>query len=162
MIIISSQKTTILDCNNGKIENCMIDYDEDELIAICDKLPNEQILIAGEYGGNLPDTTNKDERVLIQKTDEHITTITFILNQSDKIKVYENYGAYICGFSYDGNYFVIAKNISTLRNIHKDIIVILLCINEFKNLIIPKLRYNDITTWTITDCNICLIFKFLS
>lgn len=33
MIIISSQKTTILDCNNGKIENCMIDYDEDELIA---------------------------------------------------------------------------------------------------------------------------------
>ena len=90
--------------------NCMIDYDEDELIAICDKLPNEQILIAGEYGGNLPDTTNKDERVLIQKTDEHITTITFILNQSDKIKVYENYGAYICGFSYDGNYFVIAND----------------------------------------------------
>ena len=110
MIIISSQKTTILDCNNGKIENCMIDYDEDELIAICDKLPNEQILIAGEYGGNLPDTTNKGERVLIQKTDEHITTITFILNQSDKIKVYENYGAYICGFSYDGNYFVIAND----------------------------------------------------
>ena len=62
------------------------------------------------YGGNLPDTTNKDERVLIQKTDEHITTITFILNQSNKIKVYENYGAYICGFSYDGNYFVIAND----------------------------------------------------
>ena len=59
MIIISSQKTTILDCDNGKIENCMIDYDEEELIAICDKLPDEQILIAGEYGGNLPDTTNK-------------------------------------------------------------------------------------------------------
>ena len=37
-------------------------------------------------------------------------TITFILNQSDKIKVYENYGAYICGFSYDGNYFVIAND----------------------------------------------------
>ena len=30
----------------------MIDYDEEELIAICDKLPDEQILIAGEYGGN--------------------------------------------------------------------------------------------------------------
>ena len=62
MIIISSQKTTILDCDNGKIENCMIDYDEEELIAICDKLPDEQILIAGEYGGNLPDTTNKGEK----------------------------------------------------------------------------------------------------
>jgi hypothetical protein len=87
----------------------MIDYDEEELIAICDKLPDEQILIAGEYGGNLPDTTNKGERVLIQKTKEYITTITFIPGQSDEIKVYENYGAYICGFSYDGKYFVIAN-----------------------------------------------------
>ena len=110
IIIISSQKTTILDCDNGKIENCMIDYDEEELIAICDKLPDEQILIAGEYGGNLPDTTNKGERVLIQKTKEYITTITFIPGQSDEIKVYENYGAYICGFSYDGKYFVIAND----------------------------------------------------
>ena len=76
MIIISSQKTTILDCDNGKIENCMIDYDEEELIAICDKLPDEQILIAGEYGGNLPDTTNKGERVLIQKTKEYINKNT--------------------------------------------------------------------------------------
>ena len=34
MIIISSQKTTILDCNSGELENCSIDYDEDELIAM--------------------------------------------------------------------------------------------------------------------------------
>lgn len=54
----------------------MIDYDEEGLIAICDKLPDERILIAGEYGGNIPGTTNKGERVLIQKTSEHITTIT--------------------------------------------------------------------------------------
>lgn len=110
MIIISSQKTTVLDCDNGKLENCTIDYDEEELIAICDKLPNEQILIAGEYGGRLPETTNKGEQVLIQETNEHIMTITFILNYSKEIKVYENYSAYICGFSYNGNYFVIAND----------------------------------------------------
>lgn len=110
IIIISSHKTTILDCDNGKLENCMIDYDEEELIAICDKLPDEQILLAGQYGGRLPVTTNKGEQVLIQETNEHIMTITFILNQGKKIKVYENYGAYICGFSYDGNYFVIASD----------------------------------------------------
>ena len=46
----------------------MIDYDEEELIAIYDKLPGEQILIAGEYGGSLPDTTNKGERILTRKT----------------------------------------------------------------------------------------------
>lgn len=110
MIIISSQKTTVLDCDNGKLENCTIDYDEEELIAICDKLPNEQILIAGEYGGRLPETTNKGEQVLIQETNEHIMTITFILNYSKEIKVYENYSAYICGFGYNGNYFVIAND----------------------------------------------------
>ncbi len=110
MIIISSQKTTVLDCDNGKLENCTIDYDEEELIAICDKLPNEQILIAGEYGGRLPETTNKGEQVLIQETNEHIMTITFILNYSKEIKVYENYSAYICGFSYNGNYFVIVND----------------------------------------------------
>ena len=54
MIIISSQKSTILDCSNGKLEDCTIGYDEEELIALCDKLSNEQISIAGQYGGELP------------------------------------------------------------------------------------------------------------
>ena len=39
-----------------------------------------------------------------------IATITFILNQGKEIKIFENYGAYIYGFSYDGNYFVIAND----------------------------------------------------
>ena len=110
MIIISSQKSTILDCNNGKLENCIIEYDEEELIAICDKLLNEQILIAGQYGGELPETTKQGEQVLIQETSEHIRTVTFIYNKEKKIKIFENYGPYICGFSYDGNYFMIVDD----------------------------------------------------
>lgn len=68
LICISSQKTTLVDCENGKIESCDAVYDEEELLAICEQLPDEQIAIAGQYG------------------------------------------AYICGFSYDGNYFVLAND----------------------------------------------------
>ena len=64
LIIISSQKTTILDCDNGKLENCIVDYDEEELIAFCDKLPSEAILIAGQYGGKFPEVTNQGERII--------------------------------------------------------------------------------------------------
>ena len=36
--------------------------------------------------------------------------VTFIYNQDKKIKIFENYGPYICGFSYDGNYFMIVDD----------------------------------------------------
>ena len=51
MIVISSQRTTIIDCNNGEIKDCNIVFDENELIAYCDKLPDEELCIAGQYGG---------------------------------------------------------------------------------------------------------------
>lgn len=72
---------TILDCNNGKLENCIIEYDEEEIIALCDKLPNEQILIAGQYGGELPEIIKQGEQFFIQEISEHIRTVTFIYNQ---------------------------------------------------------------------------------
>lgn len=78
LICISSQKTTILNCDDGKLEECDVDYDEEEIIAICNQLPNEQISIAGQYGGRLPILSGKGERVVIYTTEEHIMTITFI------------------------------------------------------------------------------------
>lgn len=110
MIVISSQKTTILDCDTGKLQNCTVEYDESELIAICDKLPDEMISIAGQFGGALPITTDRGEKVLIHETDDHIMTITFVLGNGKEIKVFHCYSAYISGFSYDGNYFVISND----------------------------------------------------
>lgn len=110
MICISSQKTTILNCDSGEIKECNADYDEQEFIAICDGLSNEQITIAGQYGGNLPLISGKGEQVIIQETKEHIMTITFVSISGEKTIIYYNYSAYICGFSYDGNYFVLADD----------------------------------------------------
>lgn len=110
MLCISSQKATILNCENGILEECNVEYDEMELIAICDKLLNEEISIAGQYGGELPLTTSRGEQVIIQETEEHIMTIFFVSARDAKRKVYWNYSAYICGFSYNGNYFVLADD----------------------------------------------------
>lgn len=67
MICISSQKTTIVNCDSGKVEDCIVDYDEQERIAICDRLQNEQIEITGQFGGDLPLVSGKGEKVVILK-----------------------------------------------------------------------------------------------
>lgn len=109
LILISSQKTTILNCDDGNLEECEIDYDEDSLIAYCNLLPNELISIAGQYGGSLPLISGKGEHI-ISNTKENVMKITFISAQGKESVIHWNYGVYICGFSYDGNYFVIAKD----------------------------------------------------
>ena len=110
MICISSQMSTIVKCDSGKVEECFVDYDEEELIALCDALPNEQIAIAGQYGGELPFDSGKGEKITIQQTEDYIMTITFVSSQGKEIVIFKNYGAYIYGFNYDGNYFVLADD----------------------------------------------------
>lgn len=110
MLCISSQKTTIIDCESGEVEDCIVDYDEQERVAICDRLPNEQFEIVGQFGGELPLVAEQGECVIIQQSEEHIMTITFVSSQGKETVIFENYGAYICGFSYDGNYFVLVDD----------------------------------------------------
>lgn len=110
MIVISSQETTIVDCNNGKIEECEIVYDEQELVAYCERLSNEELCIVGQFGGKLPDTTVRGEKVIVRTNDEHIMKIFFASSLFDKTLIYDCYDAYLCGFSYDGDYFVLADD----------------------------------------------------
>ncbi|MBO4524117.1 MAG: hypothetical protein J5723_05470 [Ruminococcus sp.] len=110
MIIISSQRTTIVDCNNGAIDDCEIILDEKELIAYCDRLPDEELYIAGQFGGSLPQKTDNGEKVTVKVDDNHIMHIYFTAGFLNKTLIYYNYEAYICGFSYDGTYFVIADD----------------------------------------------------
>ena len=110
MIIISSQRTTIVDCDNGTIEDCDIIFDETELIAYCDRLPDEDLHLAGQYGGSIPHTSDKGEKVIIETNDKHIMKIYFVSSPRDSQLIYYSYDAYLCGFSYDGDHFVLADD----------------------------------------------------
>lgn len=109
LICISSQKTTIIDCFSGEILECNCEYDEEATIAYCDELPDEEISIAGYYGGKLPDSSAQGDNVSINK-ENSITTVLFSSVQGNKSVIFHDYGFYTCGFSYDGKYFVFAQD----------------------------------------------------
>ncbi len=109
LLCISSQKTTIIDCFSGEIFECSCEYDEEAAIAYCDELPNEEISIAGYYGGKLPDSSVQEDSVSVNKEDL-ITTVLFSSAQGNKSMIFRNYGFYTCGFSNDGKYFVFAQD----------------------------------------------------
>lgn len=72
LIIISSQRKTIFDCEDGSISDIDAEFDEKELVAITDMLPDEYIPIAGAYGGQMSHKTLQGERVEISYHDKHI------------------------------------------------------------------------------------------
>ena len=90
MIIISSQRTTLVDCESGGIEDCDIVFDEQQLIAYCDRLSDEQLHIAGQFGGSLPDSARTGEKVIIQTNDKHIMQIYFVTADNLKTQIYLN------------------------------------------------------------------------
>lgn len=63
MIIIFSQKNTLVNCDNGKTEECLIDCDEEEFVAICEQLPSKEISIIGQYNGKLPNISANGEKL---------------------------------------------------------------------------------------------------
>ena len=110
MIVISAQRTTIVDCNTGIAEDCNIVFDEQELLAYCDRLPDEALHLAGQYGGKLPHVSAKGESVVVKTNDAHRMKIVFVSGFFHRKLIYDCYDAYVCGFSYDGDYFVLADD----------------------------------------------------
>ncbi|MBR1736105.1 MAG: hypothetical protein IJ736_03680 [Firmicutes bacterium] len=110
MIVISEQRTTLVDCNDGSVEDCEIVFDEQDLTAFCDRLPDEELDIVGQYGGELPQISGKGEKVFISTNDKHIMQIVFVGDDLSETLIYHSYDAYLCGFGHDGNYFVLADD----------------------------------------------------
>lgn len=110
LLCISSQKITVLDCRNGDITESKAEYDEKNHVAVCTALPEEEITIAGQYGGKMQHVSIQGDRVLIETSSEHVTTVTFVPASGAGCVIFQNYGYYTCGFSYDGTYFMFAQD----------------------------------------------------
>jgi len=110
MMIISSQRTTVVDCENGQITDCETVFDEQELTAYCDLLSDEELHLSGQFGGELPHSAPSGEKVTVRTNDKHIMQIFFTAADDRTTQIYDRYDAYICGFSGDGNYFVLADD----------------------------------------------------
>lgn len=109
LLIISAQKTTLVDCDAGEIEDCVAEWDEYALLAYCDKLPDEELEIAGQYGGRLNNTSGQSESVNVEISSNNMVRVLFISGGGQTL-IFEKYGFYTCGFSYNGNYFVLADD----------------------------------------------------
>jgi hypothetical protein len=107
LVVISSQKSTMVDGKTGKIKDCEVEYDEEALLAYCDGLPDEELKLAGQYGGKLRDRTARGEYVDVETDENFETTIDFV-SEKQRIRIFQNYGFYTCGFGYDDNGFVLA------------------------------------------------------
>lgn len=111
LFVISSQKNTVMNCKTGRIIECDLEYDEEEMIAYTDQVEDEVIPLAGQYGGKLKIKTNQGEQIKIEKTNtKNVFRLTFLTKNNEKIKIFENYGLYTYGFSNDDNYFVISSD----------------------------------------------------
>ena len=119
LIIISSQKETVYDCDNKSLTEAGIDIDEKEYTAMCDLFPDEIIHIASYWGGSLPHSTPQGDQVEISYYGDHVTSmgkelrlqkIYFVDGTGNKTLIYDDYPCYVCGFSHDGKYFALADD----------------------------------------------------
>lgn len=118
LIIISSQEETIYDIKEKRLIEINAEIDEINHMAICDMFPDEMINIAGEYGGKLSLETKQGEKIQISNYGTHVISgkelhyqkIDFIDMNGNTKTIYDSYPAYICGFSNDGNSFVLAED----------------------------------------------------
>ena len=91
ILCISSDYMSIIDSENGQVTPIDGDYDEVELVAMCEGY-DSPIPIAGQYGGYLPLDNGKDIRVTMDKDqseDYPILTIYWEKDKEDRSQIYK-------------------------------------------------------------------------
>ncbi|ENI8885990.1 hypothetical protein ABZ111_002826 [Listeria monocytogenes] len=103
---------SIIDSENGQVTPIDGDYDEVELVAMCEGC-DSPISIAGQYGGSLPLDNGEDIRVTMEKDQSGkypILTIFWEKDKETRVQIYKGYLPYIFGFSPDGEYYAYADD----------------------------------------------------
>lgn len=118
ILIVSSQKDTILDCGTGMLHDCEAEIDEENHIAFCDLLADDFFKIYGQYGGDISQQTKEGESVFFKILGSHkvgdkelqIQQVSFVDRNKEHVVIHRGYLIYTCGFTLDGNYFVFADD----------------------------------------------------
>ena len=112
ILCISSDYMSTIDSENGQVTPIDGDYDEVELVAMCEGC-DSPISIAGQYGGSLPLDNGEDIRVTMEKDQSGkypILTIFWEKDKETRVQIYKGYLPYIFGFSPDGEYYAYADD----------------------------------------------------
>ena len=112
ILCISSDYMSIIDSENGQVTPIDGDYDEVELVAMCEGC-DSPISIAGQYGGSLPLDNGENIRVTMGKDQSGkypILTIFWEKDKETRVQIYKGYLPYIFGFSPDGEYYAYADD----------------------------------------------------
>ena len=112
ILCVSSYYMSIIDSENGQVTPIDGDYDEVELVAMCEGC-DSPISIAGQYGGSLPLDNGEDIRVTMEKDQSGkypILTIFWEKDKETRVQIYKGYLPYIFGFSPDGEYYAYADD----------------------------------------------------
>lgn len=117
LVVISSQRQSVIDCKTGSKTYCSENYDEDDLIALAEELGDEIVPIAGDGGGGLR-RFSKDGNILVSVAPFWpMEKIIFMPNYSlytlhpEKCTIiFEDYEIKSFGFSKCGNYIAVATS----------------------------------------------------
>ena len=117
LVVISTQRQSVIDCKTGSKTYCRENYDEDNLIALADELGDEIVPIAGDGGGGLR-RFSKDGNILVSAAPFWpMVKIIFMpnytlytLNPEKCAVIFEDYEIKAFGFSKCGNYIAVGTS----------------------------------------------------
>jgi len=122
LLVISSSGRGVIDCSKLKLidRDDDDDYNSQDLWAIgIGKLSNEKIMISGLHGGGLPYSNEFGDGILYMATQWPIIDLIFEPkfktiyregNEKHCFRIFHDYELRAYGFSYDGQYFIIATS----------------------------------------------------